>query len=211
MELESIRREYKYAELSKASVGKDPFILFEKWLKEALQVQPNDATAVALNTIGSDGFPHSRIILLKNFSGDGFVFFTNYDSQKGKDIEQNPHVGLHFFWSELDRQIRINGLVEKTDASSSDEYFHSRPFESQVAAAISDQSQEVPDRKYLEDKFEKLKSDLGENDPERPENWGGYLVKPIRFEFWQGRESRLHDRIVFEKKAENWEIKRLAP
>ena len=211
MELESVRREYKRAELSETDIEKQPILLFEKWMKEALASNPNDATSVALTTIGMDGFPQSRIVLLKNYSDEGFVFFTNYHSQKGRAIENDARVGMHFFWPELERQVRISGLAEKTNKDVSDEYFHSRPFDSQVAAAISGQSTEVANRAFLENKFQELKNELHGKYPERPKNWGGYLVKPVKFEFWQGRENRLHDRIVFEKESDTWEIKWLAP
>lgn len=211
MKLESIRREYKRAELSEKSAGGDPILFFEKWMNEALKSNPNDATDVALSTHGTDGFPQSRIVLLKDFSNEGFVFFTNYKSQKGRAIEKDPRVSLHFFWPELERQVRISGVAEKTSASVSDDYFHSRPFDSQVAAAVSDQSSEIPHREYLEERFESLKSKLGQNNPERPVHWGGYLVRPQKIEFWQGRENRLHDRIVFEKNGDTWKSKRLAP
>lgn len=211
MKLESIRREYKRAELGKKNVDKLPINFFQKWMKEALNLEMPDATSVALITNGADGFPQSRIVLLKSYSPDGFVFFTNYKSQKGKAIALDPKVGLHFFWPELERQVRISGYAEKIPFGESENYFHSRPFNSQVAAAISDQSSEVPSRKFLEDKFETLKNELNESNPECPKHWGGYLVRPVKFEFWQGRENRLHDRIVYEKQDENWNIKRLAP
>lgn len=192
MKLESIRREYKRAELSKESAGNDPFSFFDKWMQEALEENPDHATSVALSTHGVNGFPESRIVLLKNFSADGFVFFTNYNSQKGRAIEKDPRVALHFYWAELERQVRIIGTAEKTSSEISEKYFHSRPFDSQVAAAVSEQSSEIPNRSFLEERFETLKSKLENNLPKRPANWGGYLVKPVKFEFWQGRENRLH-------------------
>ncbi len=166
---------------------------------------------MSIVTNGADGFPDSRIVLLKSYNNEGFVFFTNYNSQKGQAIAENPKVSLHFFWPELERQVRISGIAEKTSIEESEAYFHSRPFESQVAAAVSDQSAEVPSRVYLEEKFDALKKELNGTNPERPKNWGGYLVRPVKFEFWQGRENRLHDRIVYELKDEDWIIKRLAP
>lgn len=211
MKLESIRREYKKAALSKKNLGKDPFELFARWMEEALNSNPNDATSVALITKGIDGFPESRIVLLKNFSKKGFIFYTNYNSQKGKAIALDDRVGLHFFWPELERQVRISGHASKTSRENSAVYFHSRPQESQLAAAVSNQSSEIPNRKYLQQQFEALKSKLAGNVPECPENWGGYRVNPVKFEFWQGRESRLHDRVVFEKTSNDWQIKRLAP
>ena len=166
---------------------------------------------MSIVTNGADGFPESRLVLLKGYNVDGFVFFTNYNSQKGQAIAQNPKVSLHFFWPELEQTMRIAGIAEKTSFEESETYFHARPFESQVAAAVSDQSAEVPSRAYLEEKFEAVKKELKGSNPEYPKNWGGYLVRPVKFEFWQGRENRLHDRIVYELKNDDWIIKRLAP
>ncbi|WP_167609356.1 pyridoxamine 5'-phosphate oxidase [Maribellus sediminis] len=211
MKLESIRREYTRAELSKKNADKHPMHLFQRWMKEVLNLNKIDATSMSIVTNGADGFPDSRIVLLKSYNNEGFVFFTNYNSQKGQAIAENPKVSLHFFWPELERQVRISGIAEKTSIEESEAYFHSRPFESQVAAAVSDQSAEVPSRVYLEEKFDALKKELNGTNPERPKNWGGYLVRPVKFEFWQGRENRLHDRIVYELKDEDWIIKRLAP
>jgi len=211
MKLDSVRREYKLSVLTRKSVDKNPFKQFEQWLNEALHSEVKESTAMALNTLGLDGFPQSRIVLLKSFDEQGFVFFTNYNSAKGKSIEKKPEVGLHFFWPELERQIRISGIAEKTSAEVSDNYFRSRPLTSQLGAVISDQSSEIPSREYLEERFEKLRSVLNNQPPKRPEWWGGFRVKPVKIEFWQGRENRLHDRIVYEKQNENWVIKRLAP
>jgi pyridoxamine 5'-phosphate oxidase len=211
MELDSVRHEYKYSGLTKIGVDKNPFNQFEIWLNEALNSAVKEPTAVAVNTLGLDGFPQSRIVLLKFFDENGFVFFTNYNSAKGKAIEKNPKVGLHFFWPELERQVRISGFAEKTTTEVSNNYFHSRPLASQIGAIISDQSSEIPSREYLKKRFEKLSSELKNKSPKRPEWWGGYRVKPVKIEFWQGRENRLHDRILYEKQSENWVIKRLAP
>ena len=211
MKLDSVRREYKLSVLTRKSVDKNPFNQFEQWMNEALHSEVKEPTAMALNTLGRDGFPQSRIVLLKSFDQQGFVFFTNYNSAKGKSIDKKPEVGLHFFWPELERQIRISGVAEKTSTKVSDNYFHSRPLTSQLGAVISDQSSEIPSREYLEERFEKLRSELNNQPPKRPEWWGGFLVKPVKIEFWQGRENRLHDRILYEKRNEDWVIKRLAP
>lgn len=211
MNLESVRNEYKYSALTSKSVDRSPFKQFKQWLNEALHSAIKEPTAMALNTIGPDGFPQSRIVLLKSFDEDGFVFFTNYKSAKGKSIEKKPEVGLHFFWPELERQVRISGIAEKTSAEISDNYFHSRPLTSQISAIISDQSAEIPSREFLEKRFAKLNSELKNEPPKRPDWWGGYRVKPVKIEFWQGRENRLHDRILYEKQNESWVIKRLAP
>ncbi|MCE4564880.1 pyridoxamine 5'-phosphate oxidase [Maribellus sp. CM-23] len=211
MKLDSIRRDYKKAALTKKEAASDPIHFFSQWMNEALELDLPDATSMALTTVGEDGFPQSRIVLLKDFGNDGFTFFTNYQSEKGRAIAQNPKVSLHFYWAELERQVRITGTAEKTVEETSEQYFHSRPLDSQIAAAVSAQSTEVPSRDYLEEKFAEMKSHLNGADPKRPEHWGGYLVHPLKFEFWQGRANRLHDRIVYEKQAENWSIKRLAP
>lgn len=211
MKLHSIRTEYKYAELSEIRITKNPFVQFENWMNEALKARVNEPTAMSVATFGIDGFPDSRIVLLKDFSENGFTFFTNYISNKGNSIAKNPAVGLHFFWPELERQIRISGFAEKTSDEISDRYFYSRPVLSQIAAIVSSQSSKIPSREYLDSQFELFKEKNNSDNIKRPENWGGFLVNPVRFEFWQGRESRLHDRILFEKNEENWLISRLAP
>jgi pyridoxamine 5'-phosphate oxidase len=211
MKLHSIRTEYKYAELSEIRITKNPFIQFENWMNDALKARVNEPTAMSVATHGVDGFPDSRIVLLKDFNENGFTFFTNYISNKGNSITKNPAIGLHFFWPELERQIRISGFAEKTSDEISDRYFYSRPVLSQIAAIVSSQSSKIPSREYLDSLFEAFKEKYNSENIKRPENWGGYLVKPVKFEFWQGRESRLHDRILFEKNEEFWLISRLAP
>lgn len=211
MHLEEIRRDYKHAELNEDNIHQNPLKQFTKWMDETLKANIQDATAMSLVSIGTDGFPQSRIVLLKDFGESGFTFFTNYNSEKGKAIEKNNKISLHFFWPELERQIRISGYAEKTDLETSKEYFHSRPQKSQVAASVSEQSSVVSSRQDLESRFNHLSQKLNGKNPEFPKSWGGYLVTPIKFEFWQGRESRLHDRIVYEKDAEDWTSKRLAP
>ncbi|HCE56482.1 MAG TPA: pyridoxamine 5'-phosphate oxidase [Prolixibacteraceae bacterium] len=208
MKLDSIRKEYRYTVLSEDSIDRNPFRQFEKWMKEALEAEVNEPTAMGLSAIGADGFPDSRIVLLKDFDENGFTFFTNYNSLKGKSIQQNPAVSLLFFWPELERQIRISGYARKTDTTISNLYFQSRPANSRIAAAVSNQSEKIPSRDFLENHFETAKMN---EPPIRPEHWGGYVVKPLRIEFWQGRESRLHDRILFKKTGDLWTISRLAP
>jgi pyridoxamine 5'-phosphate oxidase len=166
---------------------------------------------MSLSTFGTDGFPQTRIVLLKAFDEVGFTFFTNYQSEKGRAIENNNGVGLHFFWPELERQIRISGFAEKTSNEISNEYFSSRPELSQLAATVSKQSEKIPSRFFLENQFNGLKKSLKNKELKRPDFWGGFVVKPTKIEFWQGRENRLHDRILYEKINENWEISRLAP
>lgn len=211
MKIDSVRREYLFSGLSKQHVEKNPVNQFRKWLNDAINLKTFDPTAMSVSTIGTDGFPQNRIVLLKFFDEQGFVFFTNYESEKGQSIQQNPRVGLHFYWPELERQMRISGFAEKTSGEVSDNYFYSRPPDSQIGAVVSDQSREIPSRKFLEDRFKNFQKQLKEQPPERPENWGGYLVKPVKMEFWQGRKNRLHDRIVYEKQNGTWLIKRLAP
>ena len=211
MKLNSIRTEYKYAGLSEINIAQNPFSQFEIWMNEALKARVNEPTAMSVATLGIDGFPDSRIVLLKDFNENGVTFFTNYTSNKGKSIAKNPVVGLHFFWPELERQIRISGFAEKTSDSISDKYFYSRPVLSQIAAIVSTQSSKIASREYLDYQFKTFKETYNSENIKRPENWGGYLVKPVKFEFWQGRESRLHDRILYEKENGNWLISRLAP
>lgn len=211
MKLDSIRREYKFAELTRKSIDKNPFKQFAIWLSDALNAKVNEATAMSAITIGTDGFPQSRIVLLKGYSEKGFTFFTDYKSEKGKDIIENPKIGIHFFWPELERQIRISGYAEKTNDKVSDGYFQSRPITSQIAAIVSNQSEEIPNREFLENRFFDLQNELHGKIPKRPESWGGYLVKPVKIEFWQGRESRLHDRILYNKTDKDWILTRLAP
>lgn len=211
MKLYSIRTEYKYAELTESSIDKNPFKQFEHWLNDALNAKVNEPTAMSLATLGIDDFPDTRIVLLKDYGEKGFTFFTNYNSNKGKSMLKKPAVGLHFFWPELERQIRISGFAEKTSEEVSDKYFNSRPVLSQIAAIVSDQSSKIQSREILQNNFDSEKEKIKDETISRPENWGGFLVKPVKFEFWQGRESRLHDRILFEKRGEEWSISRLAP
>lgn len=211
MDLKHHRREYKRAILIENLLPELPFPLFNQWLQEALKEEKHDPTAMVLSTAGKDNIPSARMVLLKESSERGLVFFTNYLSHKGIDMEQNPHVSLLFFWPSLERQVRIEGIVQKIPAIESDAYFVSRPEESQIAVWASQQSTRIPDRKVLEERyrefFEKFK---GKTKP-RPPYWGGYLVVPYRYEFWQGRENRLHDRIEYRLSDNRWTRGRLAP
>ncbi|SHE31647.1 Pyridoxamine 5'-phosphate oxidase [Mariniphaga anaerophila] len=212
MKIDSIRNEYSFSGLRKQNTDDNPFNQFEKWLKEAIDSNEKEPTAMAVATIGTDGFPQSRIVLLKYFNENGFVFFTNYLSGKGRSIESSPAVGLHFFWPLLERQVRISGVAEKTSKKVSEKYFHSRPLESQVGAWASEQSKEIESRDYLEQRFRKFSSEFENEAPSLPPFWGGYNVVPQKIEFWQGRENRLHDRILYKKLSNNeWEKIRLAP
>ncbi|MEN8117256.1 MAG: pyridoxamine 5'-phosphate oxidase [Bacteroidota bacterium] len=211
MKLESIRNEYRLNELSEQNTQQNPFDQFRQWINESVQAKVNEPTAMSLSTIGTNGFPETRIVLLKGFDTEKITFYTNYNSRKGISIERDARVGLHFFWPELERQVRITGFAKKTCSELSTRYFNSRPHQSQIAAVISDQSAEISSREFLEEEFDALKIKLHGKDPGRPDNWGGYHVKPVKFEFWQGRENRLHDRITYEKSNNKWLKKRLAP
>lgn len=197
--------------LDENQVSNDPLQQFGIWFNEAIEARANEPTAMVLATATPGGVPSSRIVLLKAFSNNGFSFFTNYSSRKGSEIELNNSVALLFHWPELERQVRIEGKAIKTSARFSDDYFNSRPLESRLSAIISNQSMEVPDRKYLEKLWEELQYQSIGNKVIRPSFWGGYTVKPHRIEFWQGRSNRLHDRILYSRNETLWVISRLAP
>ncbi|MFW6275348.1 MAG: pyridoxamine 5'-phosphate oxidase [bacterium] len=211
MNIDAIREEYKYSALRKSQIAENPFEQFDTWLNEAVKAELSYPTAMTFSCFGTSGFPESRIVLLKFFDEEGFVFFTNYSSNKAKSIEKNPVAGLQFFWPELERQVRITGYTTKTSAEISNRYFKNRPEKSRIAAWASNQSAEIPSRKYLEEQFGKYSKKFRNKEIPRPDFWGGYVVKPIKLEFWQGRENRLHDRIIYEKENDKWNIKRLAP
>jgi len=211
MELADIRKDYRLKVMDENQISRDPLKQFENWLSEAIEAKVNEPTAMVLATATPDGVPSSRVVLLKALSDDGFGFFTNYSSRKGEEIALNQKVALLFHWPELERQVRIEGAATKTSAKVSDEYFHSRPLESRLSAVISNQSQVVPDREYLEKLWEGQQYKSVENMIERPSYWGGYRIEPFRIEFWQGRSNRLHDRILFLRKGADWVISRLAP
>jgi pyridoxamine 5'-phosphate oxidase len=212
-DIAGIRKNYSQKTLSEDRVDPDPILQFEKWWNEALVSGVEEANAMTLATASADGLPSARIVLLKGFSPKGFVFFTNYDSYKGKQLEENPRACLIFFWKELERQVRIIGLVEKVSAAESDEYFSSRPVGSQVGANASPQSTVIESREWLEARYLELEQSVKDKTTiKRPSNWGGYIVKPVVVEFWQGRPSRLHDRLEYTLQDDgNWKILRLAP
>jgi len=210
MNLTAIRKNYSMETLSEKS-PRDPMLLFEKWMEEAIEGKVNEPTAMMLSTVSEDHKPSSRVVLLKQYSREGFHFFTNYNSRKGNEIKANSSVALLFFWPELEREIRIEGVASQSSAEISDQYFSERPFESQISAIVSPQSEPVKDRDELEQLWiNKEISSRGER-LKRPEGWGGYLVRPERIEFWQGRPNRLHDRILFDKDQDKWVVSRLAP
>jgi pyridoxamine 5'-phosphate oxidase len=207
-----IRKEYTGKKLSEAKAKADPLKQFTKWWKQAVKSNLKEVNAMTLATSSSDGVPSARIVLLKDYGEMGFTFFTNYDSFKGQQLLENPKACLVFFWKELERQIRITGLVEKISDEASNEYFYSRPVDSQLGAIASPQSQEIESREWLDEKFKRIKKEMKAGNIQRPSNWGGYIVKPWIIEFWQGRPGRLHDRIQYTlHKNGEWKMKRLAP
>ncbi|HET6254461.1 MAG TPA: pyridoxamine 5'-phosphate oxidase [Puia sp.] len=207
-----IRKEYKLRTLSEQDVDPDPFKQFDKWWQEAIHSNLEEVNAMTLATATADGMPDARIVLLKGFDEDGFTFFTNYDSAKGRQLLANPRACLVFFWAALERQVRIGGLVTLASPKVSDDYFNSRPEGSRIGAWASPQSQVIESREWLEENEKKLSVELKGDTLHRPPHWGGYVVKPTRLEFWQGRPSRLHDRILYTLRDNgHWMIRRLAP
>ncbi|KPN73364.1 MULTISPECIES: pyridoxamine 5'-phosphate oxidase [Neisseria] len=210
MDLHHIREDYSKQELSETDCDASPLAQFERWLNEAIKAEANEPTAMNIATVGSDGRPQSRQVLLKEVNAEGFVFFTNYHSRKGRALEANPFAALTFFWPELERQVRIEGRVEQLDAAASDEYFESRPYTSRIGAWASEQSQVISGKSILVARA----AAVGVKHPlhvPRPPHWGGYVVIPDRVEFWQGRPSRLHDRIQYRLENGTWLKERLSP
>jgi pyridoxamine 5'-phosphate oxidase len=211
MSIADIRKDYQLKSLAESEVAKNPFAQFSVWWEEAVQSAIVEVNAMALSTVSPEGRPSSRIVLLKGYNEEGFVFFTNYTSHKGNQIEHNQHVSLLFFWKELERQVRIEGTASKIAADESDAYFNSRPVGSRLGAWASPQSQKIADRDILNQELEKVTAQFQEQEIPRPPHWGGYRVQPTSIEFWQGRSSRLHDRILYEQVDQQWQISRLAP
>ncbi|SFH03040.1 pyridoxamine 5'-phosphate oxidase [Pedobacter insulae] len=209
--LQNLRQDYRAAELTEKEVDKNPIKQFEKWFSDALAAKLYEPNVMTLATADKTGRPNARIVLLKGFDDQGFSFFTNYLSTKGKELKKNPQACLVFFWAELERQVRIEGKVDKLDKETSEAYFHSRPQGSQIGAIASPQSQVISDRTDLEMKVEELTSIYQDKIIPKPAHWGGYIVKPVSIEFWQGRSSRLHDRIKYDLVNGKWQINRLAP
>lgn len=209
--LQNLRQEYKAAELQESDVAANPTDQFANWFKDVLGAQLFEPNVMTLATADAMGKPSARIVLLKEFDNTGFVFYTNYESKKGKQLAENPQASLLFFWPELERQVRIDGIVSRVSAEASDSYFHSRPAGSQIGALASPQSQIIPNREYLQEKVSVLKNEFQGVEIPRPEHWGGYILEPQAMEFWQGRPSRLHDRINYTFDDGVWVISRLAP
>ncbi|HLF67481.1 MAG TPA: pyridoxamine 5'-phosphate oxidase [Gammaproteobacteria bacterium] len=211
LQLQQLRREYQSTALDSKVMEKDPIKQCEMWLAQAIAAQLPDPTAMVLATVNAEGRPHTRVVLLKGISQQQFMFFTHYTSHKAHDIAQNPHVSLHFFWPLLERQMIIAGQAQRLGAADSDAYFNTRPRESQISTWASEQSQIIPSRAALLARQDAYREQFAGKEVPRPEDWGGYGVKPYAIEFWQGREQRLHDRLAYTLIDNVWEINRLAP
>ena len=211
-DLSDYRKSYEKSELIETNLPEDPITLFQKWFHEADESSDTETNAMTVSTFGFDGFPKARVVLLKRFNEDGFVFYTNYESEKGKAIAANPHICLSFFWQTLERQVIIKGLAEKVAPNLSDGYFESRPDGSKLGAIVSNQSEIIDSREVLEHRLQELEKQYEGKEIPRPDYWGGFIVKPVSIEFWQGRPNRLHDRIRYKLQDDfNWKIERLAP
>lgn len=207
-----IRRDYSLKTLLETEVANDPFLQFGDWWQQAIESEIDEVNAMTLATASLEGVPSARIVLLKAYNENGFVFFSNYESAKGQELAENPRASLLFFWKELERQVRITGLVEKLSAAENDEYFLSRPTGSQIGAWASPQSHVIENRSWLENRVNELNEKFKTEPLSRPPHWGGYRVKPVIIEFWQGRSSRLHDRLQYTLQEKgSWKIERLAP
>ena len=212
-DLSNYRKSYDKSELLENTIPEDPINLFNRWFHEVEDFGGVDeVNAMTVSTIGLDGFPKSRVVLLKKYTFEGFIFYTNYNSEKGKAISNNPNICLSFFWHTLERQVIIKGIAEKTAKNISDGYFESRPDGSKLGAIVSNQSEVIPSRTVLEEKLSQLEQDFQGKEILRPDFWGGFLVKPVEVEFWQGRPNRLHDRIRYQLQDDfSWKMERLAP
>jgi len=212
-DLSNYRRSYEKSQLTEENLPEDPITLFRNWFVEVEEFGgAAEVNAMTVSTMGLDGFPKARVVLMKQFTYEGFIFYTNYNSEKGRAIAANPHICLSFFWHEMERQVIIKGVAEKVAANLSDGYFESRPEGSRLGAMVSPQSDVIPSREYLEGNLSDLEKEFKGKDIRRPAHWGGYIVKPVEMEFWQGRPNRLHDRIRFKLQDDfGWKTDRLAP
>jgi pyridoxamine 5'-phosphate oxidase len=216
-DLSDYRKSYEKSELLESAIPEDPINLFNRWFHEVkdfgdFEASGGEVNAMTVSTIGLDGFPKSRVVLLKQYSEDGFIFYTNYNSEKGRAIANNPNVCISFFWHTMERQVIIKGIAERTSRQVSDNYFDSRPDGSKLGAIVSNQSQIIESRAVLEQRLQQLENDFEKKEIPRPDFWGGFLIRPIEVEFWQGRPNRLHDRIRYQlQKDYNWSIDRLSP
>jgi pyridoxamine 5'-phosphate oxidase len=212
MSLAHLRKDYTIGGLVETDVDPDPLRQFALWFEQARTVTGHEPNAMTVATAGADSTPTARMVLLKGFDERGFVFYTNYESAKGRDLDENPRAALLFYWPELERQVRISGDVERVSREESERYFHSRPRGSQIGAAVSKQSSVIPSREYLEEAVSRFELEYDGADIPLPDSWGGYRVRPRWIEFWQGRPNRLHDRLRYERDAEGaWNIVRLSP
>jgi len=209
--LRDLRTNYQKSELTEDSINSDPFRQLEEWLKSAIEEENPEPTAMVLSTVDAKGFPDSRVVLLKEITAEGLVFFTNYNSKKGRQITAKQNVAVNFFWSKMERQVRIKGVVERIPEELSVEYFKSRPIDSQLGAWASPQSRIIENREVLNENFSLYQHYFQEHEIIKPPHWGGFLIRPEYFEFWQGRSNRLHDRIAYQKSGGAWDIFRLAP
>jgi pyridoxamine 5'-phosphate oxidase len=211
VDIKALRREYASRSLDESSIQSDPLQQFRTWFDEAARSEILDVNAMTLATVSAEGMPSARTVLLKDIDARGLVFFTHFTSPKGQDLAANPHASLLFYWAPLERQVRVTGPVERVATAESDAYFASRPRDSQIAAWAAPQSSELPDRATLESRYAELSAKYEGQSVPRPPDWGGYRVVPNRFEFWQGRPKRLHDRVVYVKEHDGWRRARLAP
>ena len=213
MDLSQFRREYLKGGLSRSGLNADPILQFTEWFDQARKTEISDPTAMSLATVGSGGQPSQRTVLLKYYDEKGFVFFTNFESRKARELKDNPQVSLLFAWLDLERQVKIKGIASRISVAESAKYFMTRPKESQMAAWVSSQSQILSSRQVLSQKFQEMKRKIGEGKIPLPSFWGGFRVEPVEIEFWQGRKNRLHDRFLYSRKSDSndWTIERLAP